>query len=188
MGNVLLDYNPKKAVELLQIAPENREVILNELFDSEEWELCDRGSIDNIEMYDLVKARVPKECHPDLKTCVDRWHICMTPLDGALDFIKKAKSKYALYLLSNASQTFYSYFPQAIDVRDFKGLVVSCDIKITKPDPRIYEHLLKTYSLSAEECLFIDDREKNIAAANALGFNTHQFKNSFEPLYTLLGL
>ncbi|MCD7854250.1 MAG: HAD family phosphatase [Clostridiales bacterium] len=188
MGNVLLDYNPPRAMELLNINPECREIMLNEMFNSPEWEMCDRGIIDDEGMYDRVKVRVPEKYHADLKKCVDNWHICMTPLEGAVDFIKKAKKKYPLYLLSNASNTFHTYFPKAIDPSDFKGLVVSSDIKMGKPDHEIYEYLLNKYSLKAEECIFIDDRLPNIKAAEELGFNTFQFKEDFAPILKLLDL
>ena len=39
-----------------------------------------------------------------------------------------------------------------------------------KPDSEIYIRLLEKFGLKAEECLFIDDSEANIRAAEALGF------------------
>ena len=62
--------------------------------------------------------------------------------------------------------------------RDFKGLfdggVASCEVKINKPDPRIYQALLDKYQLKADECIFIDDRADNIKAASLLGLGTYQ--------------
>ncbi|WP_338022994.1 HAD-IA family hydrolase [Amedibacillus hominis] len=42
---------------------------------------------------------------------------------------------------------------------------------MVKPDTRIYQILLKRYNLKAEECLFIDDNEKNIIAAKEMGIH-----------------
>ena len=62
--------------------------------------------------------------------------------------------------------------------RDFKGLfdggVASCEVKINKPDPRIYQALLDKYQLKTDECIFIDDRADNIKAASLLGLGTYQ--------------
>ena len=65
--------------------------------------------------------------------------------------------------------------------RDFEGLfdggVASCEVKINKPDPRIYQALLDKYHLRADECIFIDDRAENLVAASALGFGIYEMHN-----------
>jgi putative hydrolase of the HAD superfamily len=38
-----------------------------------------------------------------------------------------------------------------------------------KPDPAIFRHALDLIGLPAAECVFIDDIEHNVAAAEALG-------------------
>ena len=65
--------------------------------------------------------------------------------------------------------------------RDFEGLfdggVASCEVKVNKPDPRIYQALLDKYHLRADECIFIDDRADNLVAASALGFGIYEMHN-----------
>ena len=46
--------------------------------------------------------------------------------------------------------------------RYFDGGVVSADVKLSKPDIRIYRYILEKYDLKPEECLYIDDIEENI--------------------------
>ena len=46
---------------------------------------------------------------------------------------------------------------------------------MVKPNKEIFEHLLGKYNLNADECLFIDDSEKNIEGAKALGINGYLF-------------
>lgn len=62
--------------------------------------------------------------------------------------------------------------------RDFEGLfdggVASCEVKVNKPDPRIYQALLDKYRLRADECIFIDDRAENLLPASALGFGIYE--------------
>ena len=55
------------------------------------------------------------------------------------------------------------------------GGVFSCFEKITKPDPEIYLRLCKRYSLKPEECVFIDDTQKNVDAAQKLGMKGIHF-------------
>ena len=49
-------------------------------------------------------------------------------------------------------------------------------MKKIKPDSGIYQCLLEKYGLRAEECLFFDDREENVAAARELGIQAVQFE------------
>jgi len=47
----------------------------------------------------------------------------------------------------------------------------SCDVRITKPSPEIYEHCLAKLGVAPSEVLFLDDRPENIRAAEALGMH-----------------
>ena len=49
--------------------------------------------------------------------------------------------------------------------------------KMVKPEPGIYRLLLERYDLKPEECVFLDDTEKNLEAAEAFGIYTIHFKN-----------
>jgi FMN phosphatase YigB (HAD superfamily) len=46
-----------------------------------------------------------------------------------------------------------------------------------KPDARIYRHLLETYGLAAEDCVFIDDSAANVAGAEAVGLTGLHFQS-----------
>lgn len=51
----------------------------------------------------------------------------------------------------------------------FDAVVISGEIGMRKPEPRIFRHALDRIGLPGEECVFIDDIEANIVAARALG-------------------
>ncbi|MCR4565154.1 MAG: HAD-IA family hydrolase, partial [Bacteroidales bacterium] len=46
---------------------------------------------------------------------------------------------------------------------------------VKKPDPAFFKILLERFHLKAEECVFIDDNEKNVEGARALGFTGIRF-------------
>jgi putative hydrolase of the HAD superfamily len=54
---------------------------------------------------------------------------------------------------------------------------LSAEVRLIKPDPAIYEHCLRGLGVAPSDCLFIDDREVNIAAARAMGIHVVQFKS-----------
>ena len=183
MGNVLLDYNPWYILDRLFDKQEDKDIIFNELFNGPEWIQGDLGYIKNSQRYDTVSKRVPRRLHDKLRECVDRWDICMIPLDGAKEFCEYIKdSGYGIYILSNACSEFYNYFTRHFDLDFFDGVVVSSDIHIIKPDLRIYKYLLNKYNLNAKECLFIDDRQDNVEGALKSGMNAYVFKNNFEEI------
>ena len=133
-----------------------------------------------MEMYESVKKRIPEAFHSQLLKCVEDWEVCMKPMEGAKDFCDKAKEKgYKLYVLSNASKKFYKYFPRLVELDYFDGSVVSCDVHMIKPQPEIYQYLLEKYGLNPKECLFIDDREENVAGAKAVGMQGYLFRNDY---------
>ena len=62
-------------------------------------------------------------------------------------------------------------------IADFDFATFSGDVRLIKPDPAIYRHTLHGLGVSAEEALFLDDREANIQAARDLGIHAIQFRS-----------
>lgn len=183
MGNVLLSYDPHVILNKVCDTEEEKQLILTHLFQSDIWLMGDRGEIKNEERYDLAKEYLPKELHPKLKECVAHWDVCMLPINGAKEFCKKCREQgYRLYVLSNACDHFYDYFPKYYDLDSFDGVLVSSDVRLIKPDTRIYELLCGTYDLKPEECVFIDDRPENVEAAEHVGMQGIVFEGDYAVL------
>jgi 2-haloacid dehalogenase len=68
----------------------------------------------------------------------------------------------------------------------FDDCLVSADIRLVKPDPRIFKVLLDRHQLDPARALFIDDSDKNIAAAASLGLKTHLFNERTSDLGAVL--
>jgi epoxide hydrolase-like predicted phosphatase len=60
----------------------------------------------------------------------------------------------------------------------FSEVILSNEVGLVKPDRAIYQLLLDRLKLPADEVVFIDDREENIAAARAAGLHGILFKNA----------
>lgn len=59
--------------------------------------------------------------------------------------------------------------------KPFEPCLLSCEIGLEKPDPRIYGLLLRKMHLPAKEIIFVDDKLENIEAAQKLGFDAILF-------------
>ena len=105
----------------------------------------------------------------------------MNNLDDVVDmfpdadkWLKSLKDRgYHVYLLSNYPRRLVAlHTPRFHFLPYTDGRVVSYECHITKPDERIYQRLSSKYNLIPEECIFLDDRQANLDAAEKLGFNT----------------
>ena len=183
MGNVLLHFDPEVSLNKYCKTEEEKNIIRKNLFQGKEWVMSDAGEISDKDKFDKVKDKVPQQYHETLKNVAENWDMCMTPLDGAKEFCDYIKNKgYGIYILSNASDKFYEYFPKFLPLSYFTGYVASCDIHMIKPNKEIYEYILKKYNLVAEECLFIDDVEKNVEGAKKVNIHAEVFKNDYNAI------
>ena len=89
--------------------------------------------------------------------------------------LKKLKQDgYKIYYLSNLGKWHFEKMVDTgvIDFLDlFDGGIVSYQVNMSKPDPKIYKALLNKYKIIPESALFIDDRYENIMAAELLGIH-----------------
>lgn len=189
MGNVLLDFNPEVCLNLFCGSEEERNIIRKELFKGPEWVLGDKGVIKDKERYEYVKKRVPKQYWKALRQCSDNWSVCMEPLKGAKEFCDYLKERgYKIYILSNASDAFYLYFPHFAPLDYFDGIIISSDYSLLKPDIKIYELILDKYKLNPEECLFIDDSPENIQGAKKAGISGVVFRDNYAEIMEIFHL
>jgi len=61
---------------------------------------------------------------------------------------------------------------------EFDHRTFSCDVRVSKPRPEIFDHCIAGLGTTPEETIFLDDREENIRAAAALGWHTLLFHDA----------
>jgi len=57
----------------------------------------------------------------------------------------------------------------------FDHITFSCDLRLFKPQPGIYEHSFRGLGVAPEEALFIDDKIENVEGARAVGMHAELF-------------
>lgn len=95
----------------------------------------------------------------------------LTIRDYAVPLVKRLKAcGLRVYYLSNYSKKAYDECGESLAFMPYMdGGVVSFRAGMTKPDPGIYDLLLREYALNPDECVFVDDTQENISAAEKLG-------------------
>ena len=102
--------------------------------------------------------------------------------DGFLDFIKAVRNKYKLAIISNDSSRWSKYLREKFNINQYFDVIsISGDLKIRKPDERIFRLTIEKLAVDAAECLYVDDRRGYLGAANRLGMNTILFNSRNVP-------
>lgn len=176
----MIDWNPRYLYR--KLFPDNEtamESFLAEIGFTEWNREQDAGRAFSLAVTELVK-RFPS--YADLIRAYDeRWEESIAgPLQATVDLLPPLKAAgFELHGLSNwSSEKFASVRTRYPFFQLFETILLSGDVKLVKPDPRIFGVLLERIGRSASECLFIDDSEQNIETARTLGFETIRFESA----------
>ena len=105
------------------------------------------------------------------------------PNEPFIRFIKEhLADKFRLCVLSNFTKDLPEYISRFRLDNLFEQVVISANLKIKKPDPRIYQYALQSMNAKPQESLFIDDKEKNIQTAVDLGMKGILFTDTNEAI------
>jgi putative hydrolase of the HAD superfamily len=105
------------------------------------------------------------------------WNLTFRENDIMAEILSSLKERFPLYLLSNTNESHWNYLTCKYNVgRHFQELILSHEVQMAKPDPRIYELVLEKAGVAAQRCVFIDDLAVNVQAASGLGIQTIQFQ------------
>jgi putative hydrolase of the HAD superfamily len=101
---------------------------------------------------------------------------------GMVDWaLQLRNSGMKLGLLSNMHREMVAHVRKQFSwINGFDCVTFSADVQLIKPDPAIYEHILRGLEVTAAEAMFLDDREVNVRAARALGINAIRFHSMTE--------
>lgn len=184
MGNVLIKYDPAYFIERENIASEaDRALLMEAVFRAPEWPMQDSGAIDEPEMEAAALKRLPERLHAVAHRLIWAWNEPVEPIPGMAELIRDCKARgLGVYLLSNASRRQREYWPTIPGSECFDGGVVSAFERQIKPGPEIYRTLLERYRLDPAECVFVDDIQRNVDGALAVGMGGILFTGDAQAL------
>jgi len=93
----------------------------------------------------------------------------------AIEFVQKLKEDGCkVYILSNWDPTSFKLFHEkyADIFALFDGILISGNVGLLKPDPKVYELLVRTYGINKARAIFFDDQLVNVIAAQEVGLNS----------------
>ncbi len=174
-GGVLIDWEIRHLYRSIFEDPNEMETFLSEAFTFEANHRLDAGEA----FQDVIGELQDKfpHYHDPLEAILTRWPETLGgEIEGTVNILERLHQQgTSLYGLTNWSAETFKYAEEFPFMQKFRGITVSGQVKLAKPDPKIYHRLLSDFSLKAEECLFIDDRSDNVMIAKDLGFHAIQF-------------
>jgi len=174
LGNVLINCDPSEYLRKYGYDENRYRTLLDAILFDSIWRDMDIGKYERYEEIIEVYTQNHKECEYEIKRFFSgNWMDIYEPFEDSLKFFDEVYEKgYNIYFLTNFAKDGYEYISNKFDFfKKAKGTVVSSHIKVVKPDPEIYKHLLGKYNLVPDECIFIDDLQANITTANSLGIH-----------------
>ena len=140
------------------------------------WNKADMGVTSSLEIWEAVGFQ------GDLEKIEKDYLDTIELNDGFLDFINAVRMKYKLAIISNDSSRWSGYLREKFNINQYFDVIsISGDLKIRKPDERIFRLTIEKLAVKAEECLYIDDRRGYLGAARKVGMNTILFNSRNVP-------
>lgn len=189
MGMVLMDFHPMAACRAAAPDEEGAQQLYAAVFGHPEWAGLDDGTLTEAELARRAMERLTDE---RLRALVPGLlggmpDNVLSPIPGMRAVTDGLIARgFHVYLLSNAGVNVSEHREIVPGLDAFHGVVFSVEEQVVKPDPAIYERLTARYGLAAEECLFIDDLPRNVAAAQTLGWQGYVFGGDVAALQKML--
>lgn len=178
IGGVLLDWDPRHLYRKVFDDEAAMEAFLGRVCTPAWHAPHDRGASTADSCARLVEA------HPGHREEIWAWmtrgeEMVAGSIDESVEILAELhRSGVACYALSNMeAETFPRRRQRFAFFAVFDGIVISGNEGVAKPDPAIFELLLRRFRLDARTTLFIDDNAVNLAPASALGMATVLFES-----------
>ena len=187
-GQVMVRFEPKYMVEQYVSNPTDSALLQEVVFDRLYWDRLDAGTIENEEVLAACRARLPERLHQDAEKIYYNWIYHIPEIDGMRELVREIKEKFGtrVFLLSNISRYFAAHADEIPILSVADGCVFSAVCGHVKPSADIFAHICEKFNLLREECIFVDDSEKNIRGAEAFGIKGYLFDGDASALSTYL--
>jgi len=173
LGGVLIDWNPRYLYRKLF----NGDDAAMEYFLANVCTLSWNAQQDAGRPFAEALAALKSE-HTGHDELIDAWfqrqpEMVAGSIQGTVDILAELRArKVPLYALSNwSAETFPISLKRFEFLHWFDGTLLSGDVRLIKPDPRIFKLFIETHAVDPANAVYIDDTKPNVETANALGMH-----------------
>ena len=152
------------------------------IFGGESGNRAQKGEITIQEHWENLRHQL--NCSPqEFEALLDEF-FAHDELDSALiETLRKQHQTYKTALLSNAWDDLRQTMHERWDIDGlFDELIISAEVKMVKPDPRIFHLAVERLGVLTSEAVFIDDIKENVEAARKEGLLAIQYLDTQQTL------
>ncbi len=178
LGNVLLHFTHERMCRQIgDVCGQPWQAVWRWLFD-ENWELdFERGDITPDEFQQRIEQRVG---HPvdeaRLRLAASDFFTLNEPIVPVVDALKALGVR--LVLLSNTHVWHVEFVRERFDILDrFDELVLSFEVRAVKPEPAIFDAVLRAIHCAPNEAFYTDDIAKYVATGRQRGLHAETYTN-----------
>lgn len=184
LGGVILNIDFRKTDEAFRLLGlENFSQHISQHHITDFFLQYETGKIDDIEFVDGIVKLIGKPAESE--KIIEAWNALLLDFPpDRIELLKKLKSKYRIFLLSNTNSIHLKEFQQRLHdqfgvyLEDlFEKAYYSHAVNLRKPGAEIFILVLKENNLDPSETLFIDDTESNFEEAKKLGIQIYHLKH-----------
>lgn len=178
LGGVLIDWNPRHLYrKLFQHEAEMEDFLAN--ICTAQWNLQQDAGRSFTEACAALKLE-----HPDKADMIDAWferfdEMMAGPIAGTVDILAELREREVpVYALSNWSAETFPFAQRRFEfLQWFRAIFLSAEVRLVKPDPRIFKYFCEKFDLRPEQIIYIDDLQHNVEAARAIGMFAIRFSD-----------
>lgn len=189
IGKVLVDFCFDEFIARYGYPKDILDRIRKATLDGGFWKELDRGVLSYEEVLEKFISLDP-ELEPQIRKLFADTTGIVLKREYAIPLIKKLRAEgYQVLALSNFPEKVYLENKEPMNfLEEMDGHILSYRDKVIKPDAAIYELLRSRYGFEPQECVFIDDLQENLDAADKLSWNTICFRSYEQMLEELRAL
>ena len=148
------------------------------LFAGSHWQAVSTGNISTAEYWQYICNKLDNKVPAALEPLKYNPFAYEKLNQRMISLGRRLHRHYKTALLSNATPYLDTLLAEHGLVNIFDVVVNSSRVGLRKPDPRIYKLTTDRLGLLPEQCLFVDDKERNTTVAEALGMRTVVFRSA----------
>ncbi len=179
LGGVLIDLDVRRSInamlKLMQGSDGSTPITGMDLLGGGESELMRLYQTGKISTDDFIHT-ILQLCRPGTtrEQILEAWYAMLLtlPTQRMQMLHRLREAGYRIYILSNINEAHAEWvamhYPELLDIAT--QVFYSNEMQIAKPDAAAYQHVLREAGIRADETLYIDDLQQNIAAGEAAGF------------------
>ncbi len=177
LGNVLIFFSHKKmcrqVADIFGVSPE---IIYDILFKERIADDYENGFLSSEELYHLLCRTLKKE--PSFLELFQAASNIFEPNNAIFPIVDRLKKENVhLVLLSNTCEAHFNFAYSHFQIlKEFDDFLLSYELKVKKPDPRIFQKALSLASISTS--FYTDDLKENIQSAKKVGLDGERYIDS----------